>query len=522
MFWNLVAVHYERYHLHHLAKIFVLILYSFLGAGLFMLCEADNEKLAKSEESMRVLRTSIEAKKVFVHRLQKMYFNFANTSAFSETRLRRVLSEYDAAMGIVIDSKMETRWDIWGGLYYSGTIYTTIGYGDLAAVTISGRICTMLYAMIGIPIVINILNDWGNMLFYFVDNFWQNIGRVWMLKLRQKMRRRRVQSLEEGSNDKKPLMDTSTTPENADGTRPIPLLLVIIVLFFWMTQCVAYFAYFENWSLFESVYFFFISMTTIGFGDFTPNHSVAVGGIVFILGGLSVVSMCINVIQMQLEFLFNQIVQRIETDFKNTLSVAAEESRKKSIGVSELGSIDPSRKRTMNSQGGDVAQKYSENMEMGNKLLMKFMSNHQKKMLNEKFDERAKMRNSGTQTTSQIKVASVQTADRYEQTWDEEPEESQPKSRINTRRDSTDIDDEEDDNSSCKSEGTAKNSTIGQYYQRNHYTVTGAQQNTFNKLPRNVSAHRFQVDKASEVCSRKSAPGALTDPLIPTERRGKR
>ncbi|EGT49225.1 CBN-TWK-42 protein [Caenorhabditis brenneri] len=433
MFWNLVAVNYERYHLHHLVKIGVLIVYSFMGAGLFMLCEAEHEKQTKNEDNMRVLRTSIAAKQVFVQRLQDMYFNFGNTTGFSETRLRKVLSEYDAAMGITIDSRMTTRWDIWGGLYYAGTIYTTIGYGDLAAVTIWGRICTMLYAMIGIPIVINILNDWGNMLFYFVDHFWQNIGRPWVQKMRTKLRRRKVQSLEEGSIDKTPLMETSTTPANPDGTRPIPLLLVLIVLFFWMTQCVAYFAYFENWTFFESVYFFFISMTTIGFGDFTPNHSVAVGGIVFILGGLSVVSMCINVIQMQLEYLFNQIVQRIENDFKTTLSVAAEESRKKSIGVSEFGSIDPSKKKTMRTEG-DVAQKYSENMEMGNKLLMRFMSNHQKKMLNEKFDERAKMRNSGTQTTSQIKVASVQTADRYEQTWDEDPEETQPKSRINTRR----------------------------------------------------------------------------------------
>ncbi|ULT92485.1 hypothetical protein L5515_009741 [Caenorhabditis briggsae] len=433
MFWNLVAVNYERYHLHHLAKIGVLILYSFLGAGLFILCEAEHEKMTKNEDNMRILRTSIAAKQLFVQRLQNMFQTFNTTSEFSETKLRRVLSEYDAAMGITIDSKMETRWDIWGGLYYAGTIYTTIGYGDLAAVTIWGRVCTMLYAMIGIPIVINILNDWGNMLFYFVDHFWQNIGRPWVQKMQARLRRRKVQSLEEGSIDKTPLMETSSTQSNPDGTRPIPLLLVLIVLFFWMTQCVAYFAYFENWTFFESVYFFFISMTTIGFGDFTPNHSVAVGGIVFILGGLSVVSMCINVIQMQLEYLFNQIVQRIENDFKTTLSVAAEESRKKSIGVSEFGSIDPSKKKTMRTEG-DVATKYSENMEMGNKLLMRFMSNHQKKMLNEKFDERAKMRNSGTQTTSQIKVASVQTADRYEQTWDEDPEEAQPKSRINTRR----------------------------------------------------------------------------------------
>lgn len=70
MFWNLVAVNYERYHLHHLVKIGVLIVYSFLGAGLFVLCEAENEKSLKHEDNMRVLRTSIAAKQVFVQRLQ--------------------------------------------------------------------------------------------------------------------------------------------------------------------------------------------------------------------------------------------------------------------------------------------------------------------------------------------------------------------------------------------------------------------------------------------------------------------
>uniref|UniRef100_A0A8R1E0C0 Ion_trans_2 domain-containing protein n=1 Tax=Caenorhabditis japonica TaxID=281687 RepID=A0A8R1E0C0_CAEJA len=45
------------------------------------------------------------------------------------------------------------------------------------------------------------------------------------------------------------------------------------------------------------------------------------------------------------------------------------------------------------------------------------------------------------------------------------------------------------------------NDTIDKYYQRNHYTVTGNYQNPLT-LPRNISSHRFQVDKAdSDVIS---------------------
>lgn len=69
-----------------------------------------------------------------------------------------------------------------------------------------------------------------------------------------------------------------------------------------------------------------------------------------------------------------------------------------------------------------------------------------------------------------------------------------------------------------REEEADKNDKIDQYYQKNHYTVTGAQQNTFNHLPRNISANRFQVDKASVNISCKSSPGALGEPVIPVER----
>ncbi|RCN37530.1 hypothetical protein ANCCAN_16563 [Ancylostoma caninum] len=43
------------------------------------------------------------------------------------------------------------------------------GYGDLAATTFWGRLFTMIYALVGIPMVITILNDWGTIMFQIVD-----------------------------------------------------------------------------------------------------------------------------------------------------------------------------------------------------------------------------------------------------------------------------------------------------------------------------------------------------------------
>lgn len=43
-------------------------------------------------------------------------------------------------------------------------MFTTIGYGHYYPVTVEGRIATMLYAVVGIPLVLAVLSDLGTTL----------------------------------------------------------------------------------------------------------------------------------------------------------------------------------------------------------------------------------------------------------------------------------------------------------------------------------------------------------------------
>ncbi|KHJ97087.1 Ion channel [Oesophagostomum dentatum] len=322
----------------------------------------------------------------------------------------------------------------------------------------------MVYAIMGIPMVITILNDWGTIMFHAVDVIWKNNCRYIAHPLKRLLTpKERQESQESIYRDAAPTLDDRLSG-NLDEEEPIPLFLVVIVLAFWILLCCVVFSHFEGWTFFEALYFFVISLTTIGFGDVTPSHSVAVANFLLILIGLSVVSMSINVIQMQLEILFGRIVKSIDSDFKAKLSV--DEGKKLSItktadlehGVPALKPekeihkepVDHNTSAYQTTAEGrlflqvplfpetDVAKQYGEAMHLTDRLLMRFMSHHQKKMLNEKFEERARMRNKWTQTTTQIKMASVQTTDKYEDmvasfTSEEEPE-IQPKSRIAMKR----------------------------------------------------------------------------------------
>jgi hypothetical protein len=54
---------------------------------------------------------------------------------------------------------------------------------------------------------------------------------------------------------------------------PISVAIVILLIYIFV-GAVIYWTW-ENWGFFESFYFVFISMSTIGFGDFVPQVSVA-------------------------------------------------------------------------------------------------------------------------------------------------------------------------------------------------------------------------------------------------------
>ncbi|GBP32456.1 Potassium channel subfamily K member 18 [Eumeta japonica] len=256
-------------------------------------------------------------------------------------------------------------WNFMNSFVYCFTLITTIGYGHIYPTTKYGRAATIAYAVIGIPLFLIVLADFGKLFTRIIKFFWAFVRRFYYTRSCRKVRRtvpvqevmkglnivyevvRRPSQLmfEDEENEAKPNDGPSEPPvlerkPSADlppplppkpGTLPrdiesatepdtpapsvfeiddefnLPISVAIIVLILYILAGAVLFCLRENWTFFESFYFVFISMSTIGLGDLAPNHPMfMMSSILYLVFGLALTSMCINVVQVKLSDTFKQ------------------------------------------------------------------------------------------------------------------------------------------------------------------------------------------------------------------------
>lgn len=114
--------------------------------------------------------------------------------------------------------------------------------------------------------------------------------------------------------------------EDIDEEFNLPVSLAVLLLIVYMMMGAFIFTLWEDWTFFESFYFVFISMSTIGFGDYVPNHPMyMMGAFIYLLFGLALTSMCINVVQEKLSATFEMAKMRIGTTIGLDANILMEE-----------------------------------------------------------------------------------------------------------------------------------------------------------------------------------------------------
>lgn len=115
------------------------------------------------------------------------------------------------------------------------------GYGNLAPRTYPGKVALVVYALIGIPITLIMLNYLGQLL----------------TRLSTRVNKCKLCSA-------KPLV-------NKVLNMVLIVMLGLTILFILPASA---FSYFENWTVLEALYYCFVTLSTIGFGDYIAGTRV--------------------------------------------------------------------------------------------------------------------------------------------------------------------------------------------------------------------------------------------------------
>ncbi|XP_076028793.1 two pore potassium channel protein sup-9-like [Oratosquilla oratoria] len=234
------------------------------------------------------------------------------------------------------DGKNGNQWSIEGGFLYSLTVITTIGYGHISPTTDIGKVATIIYTIFGMPVFLLYMANMGDILAkslkwsyskicmckkkeskYDVSVVWRSADAT----LRDPAGPNYMQKpstdegdlgfptdLEDEASIGSPSWQNSEHTDKTDVTGiSIPITVSLFIMVALLYGGTMLFRRYENWDYLTSFYFCFISLTTIGFGDFVPgtdedasDQGAELSFIycsLYLIFGLALLSMCFNLMQ---------------------------------------------------------------------------------------------------------------------------------------------------------------------------------------------------------------------------------
>ncbi|XP_042231715.1 potassium channel subfamily K member 16-like isoform X3 [Homarus americanus] len=257
----------------HVSFFLVLVLYTSLGAKVFQVLEYKVEMRNQEQvwTHLQEKRQQLIEQVLNLTSLQQQQeddgVQMVTDEPGTEELVWQWLREYEVVMeesegaGVSpLDTQIHTRWAYTQALFFSATVLTTIGYGNIAPSTVEGRVFCMVYALVGIPLTLSVIADLGDVLASFIPaNTFEN--RLPKGKLR------------------------AVTTVLLILTLLVGFIALGGVLFMWQ----------NNWTFMEGFYFSFITTTTIGFGDLVPATSTLC--MLYIILGLALTSMVIELVR---------------------------------------------------------------------------------------------------------------------------------------------------------------------------------------------------------------------------------
>ncbi|XP_032088770.1 potassium channel subfamily K member 13 [Thamnophis elegans] len=264
------------------------VLYMACGAVIFSTLERPSEL-----ETLRKWQIKIE--------------NFSQKHNLALADLKGFLFEYEAAylIGVRVNAT-RPQWDLMGAFYFAGTVVSTVGFGRTTPTTRTGKLFLILYGLIGCAAAILFFN-------LFLERLIVVIAYVMKSYHERKLKRKLRRDVQQADIDE---VDNLARWKPSVYHVMLTLCLASVIV---SCSASAMFTATEGWSYSDSLYYCFVTFSTIGFGDmvsgwnphYKNQHLYRFGNSVVILTGICFVYSLFNVISIVIKQFLNWILKNM-------------------------------------------------------------------------------------------------------------------------------------------------------------------------------------------------------------------
>ncbi|XP_030762234.1 potassium channel subfamily K member 6-like isoform X1 [Sitophilus oryzae] len=221
----------EKPSFYYTSYVLIYIVFLCLGAVVFSFLETSTEITA---------RIHLENK---IENFKKLNPNVSEESL--EELMQEVVKATKKGISVGFNQTDEFNWSFGQSLFFTSCVVTTIGYGRITPLTRIGKIFCILYALVGIPLTLILLS--GLVERFLVPAWWLL---NWLnLKLEDLYNSFNIRLLH------------------------LAIIITLLTIFFLVLPAGAFYYLEEDWSYLDALYYCFISLTTIGLGDYIAGDS---------------------------------------------------------------------------------------------------------------------------------------------------------------------------------------------------------------------------------------------------------
>lgn len=254
--------------------------------------------------------------------------------------------------------------------------FIVLGFGDIEPCSVWGQLFTIITAFCGIPVTLLCLTRMGHSFEILLNEFWIRVRRI--------INRR---SAKVHPQDMQKYKEQCEHDQEGYVVIVVPVSFGLLVTFLWISLSSVYFyftlhSYYsdKNFTVFTAFYFTVVTFFTIGLGDVSPTqYQLVLITYLFIMVGLALVTMCIELMQDKLELFFDNMVKAIHAQYQNSV-------------------LQGEGQQTMSDNAADAKLNVKQLMNQDRSaLLQHFLSKRDTKKLVGEYRSKAKMKVKGTQ-----------------------------------------------------------------------------------------------------------------------------